>query len=98
MKVLISSQELASKLSHLYFKDLLNQILIAKYERNQLFLIDGSGVTLASVFCELVELKSNNHQDVDIRWDWVYDLVKKVDEQPISLSIGPQKAQVIFEY
>ena len=36
--------------------------------------------------------------DVDARWDWVEQLLSKIEEQPVVLEISQKSVKVIFEY
>lgn len=40
----------------------------------------------------------NIYRQISNRWDWLYDLLSKIEEQPIVLDIESDKLHIIFQY
>lgn len=94
MKFICSSQYLASKLSEIYQKDelvksvfLKDNIFTLKSDKQEITMTVG-GNDSSGVGCP---------QD-NRRWDWVYDLVKHISDQPIVLDINENIVNIIFQY
>jgi hypothetical protein len=82
MEVLVSSKLLSNKLSEFHKEN--HTVEFVKYCDGKLKLIGSLGVVQIDVVagCQLFCFNQEN-----ARWDWIKDLVNKIDEQPIVLII-----------
>ena len=93
MKILISSKVLANTLNQFDLKN----------ESIEYIVLDRNNIYFHGVFkvvkseCEIIVFTGLAKQD-GRRWDWVKELLNKVDEQPIVLVISEQKIDVIFQF
>jgi hypothetical protein len=94
MKILVSSKGLAFALKQVQFKN-------GEYIKSAA--LKGTDLILStenkdiSIMVEPL-IYSNFCPQLERRWDWVKDLVSKVDEQPIVLNITEGGVEVIFQY
>jgi len=95
MNVIVSSKTLAEGLSKIDFDG-------------------GEHVTDVDVEVDTIKIFTNDLQRIDIgcaspasdsiyaqlgrRWDWLYDTVLKIDEQPISLIIEDETLEIKIQY
>lgn len=93
MKILISSKVLSDNLDKINFED---EYVIQVRGEGSKFIINTNSQTI-EICCEILRfsprVKQNNR-----RWDWVANLVDKVDEQPIVLDIYENVINVVFQY
>ena len=93
MKIIVSSKQLAVKLNEFDFEN--DSIQAVRAEKSNLYL-DSQKKTV-EIWCEITEFRARVVQE-GVRWDWLKNLVNKVDEQPVVLEITKDCVKVIFHY
>ena len=93
MKIIVSSKQLAVKLNEFDFEN--DSIQAVRAENSNLYL-DSQKKTV-EIWCEIYEFRARIIQE-NVRWDWIRNLVNKVDEQPVVLKISMNLVNVIFHY
>jgi uncharacterized protein (UPF0218 family) len=94
MKILVSSKHLAAKLNEIDFNndkvmsigDNVTEVIIKTINRD------------IELYAEILIFSANPIDQQERRWDWIKELVNKVDEQPICLDIKEKFVNVIFQY
>jgi hypothetical protein len=94
MKVILSSKQLAQELSKIDFDT--DRVVEVEGESGELCIDTQLGKTIR-IICEVFNPEIIISQE-SRRWDWVYKLAKKVDEQPIVLDISENSVNIIFSY
>lgn len=99
MRVLISSKVLQTGLMRfdLHFNPIRTAIInIAGSGVWEFSLI--SDVHIERIDCEVLSKAYERKNQAGRKWDWVLELVSRVDEQPIVLDIHEKTINVIFQY
>jgi hypothetical protein len=98
-RFLCSSIHLANKLREIQFEDGESVLFVSKKISEDVLLIetDCRDINVFVSFSPFVESGIKINQ-TDRRWDWVKDLLCKVDDQPILIEINEQIVNVIFQY
>ena len=99
MKILVSSKTLAIHLKEIDFTG--GEYMVSaclKKESNHYDLILSTENKAVSIPVEVLIHTVLPYKQHNRRWDWVKELVSKVDEQPVTLEICEQIINVIFQY
>lgn len=99
MKLLVSSKQLAKKLSELPEMEF---VLSATLRRDEKYKDAGILLLLTQtkaieICVHILKFEAALNQE-GRRWDGIYRLVKKCQEQPITLELFPRVTNVIFQY
>jgi hypothetical protein len=94
MKVLLSSKRLAQELSSINFQS--EFVRRVSVERDELTIITGESILKFDV--HVLDYKNPVVLQKDKRWDWVWLLVNRVDDQPVILDIYENVVNVTFQY
>ena len=99
MKILVSSKALAKKLSEIDFDNdrVYNVVLNSIGNTTICELSVNTNTKTVKVMVEVIVFQAAVKQD-SRRWDWVKDLLTKIDEQPIVLEIKESVINVILQY
>lgn len=100
MRIVISSKVLANALERIYPKDM---VYCATVRNSKLILQTANDINISIIVEAAKDFDTRAAEgevmaQIDNRWDWVYDLVRRVQDQPIVLEIGQKKVNVIFQY
>jgi len=109
MKIIVSSKALAKKLSEIDFNN--NSVISVGIKRGYgKFTLGELSINTVKYSVKINVDVITDNLNVDVitdkdyimqehrRWDWVRDLLNKVDEQPIVLEISQYFINVIFQY
>jgi 3'-phosphoadenosine 5'-phosphosulfate sulfotransferase (PAPS reductase)/FAD synthetase len=97
MRLLVSSKVIAKKLSEIPEKEFIIRATLysnGKDSAGTLTLI--AQTTSVDLPVEILTFEASLKQE-DVRWDWIFDIVSKVDEQPITLEVHEKVTNVIFQ-
>lgn len=94
MKIVISSEALATKLNDIDFD--ISSIECLQYENNHLTLYVND--TTISIGCAASFDRSKIYNQDCVRWEFIKTLMNQVDEQPVVLDISEANISVIFNY
>lgn len=98
MKIIVSSRTLANELSQIDFS--VDFIQMAEYHKS----VSGDCLVLHSKFNKSISIlvesynESACYSQLQKRWDWLYNILSVIDEQPVTLEIGTEKLKLTFDY
>ena len=99
MKIMVSSKTLAIRLKQIDFEggEYVTLASLIRVKSSQAELVLSTENKSVSIPVEILE-HTMDYDQHNRRWDWIKDLVNKVDEQPITLEIYEQVVNVKFQY
>lgn len=100
MKLLVSSKALAKELSEINFSEetiMMAELMIGERSASRRLTLYGTKKGVAQLPVESKDMSQCLNQS-KVRWDWVYDAVSKIPEQPIVLDIYESGINVILQY
>lgn len=96
MRIVISSKYLAAKLKVINFKTAF--VWNVKITNNQLVLFFETGTITIDINSCSDLIGGDFKMCSNKRWDWLYDIVSKIDDIPIVLDINHNKLNLIIEF
>ncbi len=101
MKFIISSKYLATKLSEINFdNDNVYKVCYDVSSRNEKTLIIFTNNTTVTLRVDMIveEPTTNSIKQSTRRWDWLKQLVKLVEDQPVLIRITEHTLDTTFQY
>lgn len=92
-RIVVSSKELKEVLSNIDFSED-HVVMLSFYENIMRIITTKTTVELSlhTKFC------FGNIQQENTRWDWLYNLVSQINEQPIDITLGNNNLHISFDY